>query len=390
MLNVPTNAEKAAVWKAYHERRPTRVPLRWNVNSRILLLNPDLNPEGIGYREYFHEAEVTLRVQARFQEYIATVLSQVSDASSELPKAWGFHVETQNVYDAAYFGATVEYQPGQVPGTHQFLTLDDVDAFLARDFSRPLENPWLRERLAFRERLVAAATGFEYLGRRGPVAPFQIGFDGPVTVATNLFGSDIFLLLALDPPKAQRLLFHIARACALRNRALGELAGGWQKGDWGWTADDSIQLISTETYVDVVLPVHEFWYRENSTTTPASRRRFIHLCGDATRHFPTLVERLGVVSFDTGFPVDHGRLRRELGPEIEISGGPHVGLLRDGSPEVCAARTREILQSGIMAGGRFILQEANNLPPCVPLRNLEAVYATCLEYGRYPAAPGPR
>jgi hypothetical protein len=45
---------------------------------------------------------------------------------------------------------------------------------------------------------------------------------------------------------------------------------------------------------------------------------------------------------------------------------------------------RRILESGIMEGGRFILQEGNNLPPCVPLENLEAVYATCQEFGRYP------
>ena len=37
----------------------------------------------------------------------------------------------------------------------------------------------------------------------------------------------------------------------------------------------------------------------------------------------------------------------------------------------------------IMEGGRFILQEANNLPPRCPLSNLAAVYETCLEDGRY-------
>jgi hypothetical protein len=36
-----------------------------------------------------------------------------------------------------------------------------------------------------------------------------------------------------------------------------------------------------------------------------------------------------------------------------------------------------------MTGGRFILQEANNLPPCVPIENLAAVYAVCQEDGRY-------
>ncbi len=46
-------------------------------------------------------------------------------------------------------------------------------------------------------------------------------------------------------------------------------------------------------------------------------------------------------------------------------------------------RTREILQSGIMKGGRFILREGNNLPPLVPEENLAAFYAAALEFGQY-------
>ena len=89
------------------------------------------------------------------------------------------------------------------------------------------------------------------------------------------------------------------------------------------------------------------------------------------------------MSFDTGFPIDYGRVRRELGPDVEISGGPHVALLRNGTPAECASRAKEILQSGIKEGGRFILQEGNNLPPCCPMANLQAVYEACLEFGGY-------
>ncbi len=101
-----------------------------------------------------------------------------------------------------------------------------------------------------------------------------------------------------------------------------------------------------------------------------------------------LRRKLGVDDFDTGFPVDHGKLRAELGPEVEVSGGPEVSLLRDGSPEQCYERARSILQSGVMTGGRFILQEGNNLPPRVPLANLKAVYEACLEFGSYSAEKG--
>ena len=383
MLTLPTEAEKRAVWQAYHDGRPTRVPLRWNVNSRIILLNPALNPEGWGYREYFTDPHLHLTVQARLQEYVATVINATCDNSGELPERWGFGVENQNIYDAAYFGAEVFFEPGQVPATHQFLSLDDVDDFLARDFSQPLDNPWIRERLAFHAKLVKEAESFAYLGRTGTVGAFGMGFDGPVTVATNLFGADLFVLMALDPEKAGQLFMTITRAALWRNRALAELAGGWQKAEAAWLADDSIQLISTAMYEELVLPVHEYWLSENSTTTPGNGRRFIHLCGDATRHFPLLHAKLGINSFDTGFPVDHGHLRAVLGPEVEISGGPEVSLLKDGTPAACHARAKAILQSGIKTGGRFILQEANNLPPRVPLANMTAVYEACLEFGGY-------
>jgi hypothetical protein len=36
-----------------------------------------------------------------------------------------------------------------------------------------------------------------------------------------------------------------------------------------------------------------------------------------------------------------------------------------------------------MEGGRFILKEANNLPPRCPEANLAAMYQAGLEFGRY-------
>jgi len=376
---VPSNAEKAEVWKRYHDRNPLRVPLRWNVNPRIIVLNPELNPEGYTYEQCFHDPHVALVIQSRSWEYLIGTLSRTCDTSDELPEAWNFCVDNQNIYDAAYFGAEVRYQPGQVPCTCQSLTLDDVDAFLKRDFSRPLDNPWIRNRLAFHGELVREAKTFTHRGRKGNVAPFRVGFDGPLTVAANLFGSDIFLLLGMDPPKAGKLLTFITEACIVRNRAIAGLTGTWKKDDRGWLADDSIQLISSEMYAEIVLPIHELWYSEMSSTLPSDGRRSIHLCGDATRHFKMIHEKLGVTSFDTGFPVNHGALRRELGPDVEISGGPRISILKDGTPAECAEHVRLILRSGVMAGGRFILQEGNNLPPCVPLENLRAVYEVCLQ-----------
>jgi uroporphyrinogen-III decarboxylase len=128
-----------------------------------------------------------------------------------------------------------------------------------------------------------------------------------------------------------------------------------------------------------VLPWHRKWYALWSQKGPHA----IHLCGDATRHFPTIHQELNVFSFDTGFPVDHGHLRAALGEDVEILGGPEVSLLLSGSAEQVYRRTRDILNSGVMRGGRFVLREGNNLPPRCPEENLSAMYRCCLEHGQH-------
>lgn len=132
-----------------------------------------------------------------------------------------------------------------------------------------------------------------------------------------------------------------------------------------------------------VLKWHVFWCDQTDESAGRPLARSCHLCGDATRHFRTIRDAVGVGSFDTGFPVDFGWLRRELGPEVMISGGPHVGLLRHGTPEACYREAERILASGVREGGKFILQEGNNLPPLCPMENLQAVYLACLEHGSF-------
>ena len=61
----------------------------------------------------------------------------------------------------------------------------------------------------------------------------------------------------------------------------------------------------------------------------------------------------------------------------------------NGTPEQVYQRTKSILQSGVMEGGRFLLREGNNLPPCCPASNLQAMYECCLEHGNY-SPPQPR
>ena len=111
-MTIPTDLQKKQLWDDYAKRRPARVPLRWSLNPRIILLDPALNPEGWSFAEYYRDPAVTLRVQARFQEYLATTLSRTCDFQSQLPENWSFRVDCQNIYDTAYFGAIPQFEPG--------------------------------------------------------------------------------------------------------------------------------------------------------------------------------------------------------------------------------------------------------------------------------------
>ena len=374
-----SNEEKHDVWEAYRAGQPIRVPVLLATNPRIILLDPALNPKGISFEEYCDDAETMLEIGLQHAHYRATVVHRYTDDPVGLPERWVVHVDRQNVYEAAYLGSPVVHRPGQVPDAVPWLTDDNKHAVFERDISAPLTKGFFRDSLDLCHRMQELAARRTFHGRPIEVANYApTGTDGPLTVAVSLRGQDMLLDLATDPEYADQLMAFITQAAINRVRALRdywdapELAAG--------LADDAIQLISTRTYQGQVLPHHQRFYQEAEIP---GQRRGIHLCGDATRHFGIIHRELGVTSFDTGFPVDFRALREELGPDVEILGGPEVATLLHGTPRQVYDRTCEILRSGIKEGGRFILREGNNLPPRTPPDNLAAMYAACLKEGWY-------
>ena len=374
------NEEKKRIWEAYHGGKPVRVPSTYAVNPRVVLLDPAWNPGGVPFEEYYHKGDVTVEFQLKFMHYTCDYLWKYTDNPVGPPEKFSFYVDNQNIYDAAYFGCPVNFRAGQVPDCTPILTGADKNRIFDFDLDHPLDNPFVKLCLSRQANLERAAAQASVPGVKLSVRPFAMGWDGPLTIATQLRGEEIFSDLIEDPDYAVRLMNFLQKAVAIRNRALARLAG---QGDpfgspGGWLADDSIQLIGLDMYKERVLPIHRQWYAQFG-----GGPHCIHLCGDATRHFPAIHEELNVCAFDTGFPVDHGALRKALGEDVEIQGGPEISLLLGGSPRQVYDRTRQILTSGVMAGGKFILHEANNLPPCCPEANLAAMYRCCLDHGNH-------
>jgi uroporphyrinogen-III decarboxylase len=182
-----------------------------------------------------------------------------------------------------------------------------------------------------------------------------------------------------DEDYYHRLMSFVTEAIINRILAWRAYLGFDPRPEWGGIADDAIQFISTRTYREKVLPYHRRIFNALYGEGPHS----MHLCGNVQRHFPTLIEELNVKSFDTGFPINFTTLRDEVGEDVEIQGGVPVGSLLNESPQVIYQKTQEILSSGIMRGGKFLMKEANDLAPCVPLANMEAMYAATRAFGLY-------
>lgn len=378
---LPSDAEKQAVVDAFEAGRPTRVPMILGNNVRVVLMSPDWNPEGITFQQYMEDPETHVKIALRHQLYQRQVLGKVSDIRCEPPEVWQAPLMVFNIYEAASLGAPVKYFDQQVPDTQVCLTDDNRESIFEVDIDNPLDLPFHKKYLAFEQQMQKIVKDMTFEGRPVQVPPWsQMGTDGPVTVAMNLRGPEFMMDLIEDPDYADRLMAFLIRAALRRRQAFARKVGSKGSAHMG-IADDSCAMLSEAMYRQQVLPHHRTWYEAE----PKAVRRGLHMCGDATHLFPTIHQQLNVTAFDTGFPVDFADLREKLGPEVRIQGGPEVALLVSGTPYRIYQRTRDILRSGVMAGGRFILREGNNLPPNVPLENLAAMYQANLEFGQYPS-----
>jgi hypothetical protein len=375
-----SDAQKSKVWADHHAGQPTRVPVTLSTNPRVVILNPDWNPGGIDFEQTMTDPLTHIRVSLQHELYRQRVIHRFCDHPTELPDVWLVDLMVYNIYEAAYFGAPIKYYPDQVPDTEPYLTEDNREAVFEVDIDRPMDNPFVRHWLDFWSQMEHICRDMTFEGRPVKLNPWaQCGTDGPVTVAMNLRGADFMIDLIADTDYSDRLMRFIVDGGIKRRQWFMEYWHG-RLGDPGNSmADDSVALLGLDTYVERVLPMHRRWYEAIDN----GQARRIHLCGDATRLFPVIQEQLNVRCFDTGFPVDHGQLRRQLGPDTTIQGGPEVALLLNGTADQVYRRAQEILQSGVMEGGRFILREGNNLPPNVPEDNLAAMYQACLDHGRY-------
>lgn len=376
------NEEVRSVWDAYHRKEPFRAPMILGINPRYTMFGHEANPRGITFEQYFNDPEIMLTRQLEHQSWIRRHVPQDTEMGPP-DKGWDVYVDLQNVYEAAWLGCEIRYFDGQVPDSHPVLKDDEQKwKIFDSDVPDPFTGGFMRQNWTFYAYFMKKQKeGFTWEGRPiGAVTPAAMGTDGPVTVACNLRGmAEFYTDMVSDPEYARMLMDFITEACIMRIKAYRRRLGIPLKTQHYGFADDAIQSISTGMYREQVLPFHRRLIDELSVGGPHG----IHLCGDASHHFRTLRDELDIRSFDTGFPIDFNWVREQVGPDVEIKGGPSVVFLQNATPSSVHDEVKRILNSGITTGKRFILREGNNLPPGIPLENIQAMYETVRTFGRY-------
>jgi hypothetical protein len=373
------NDEIRRVWDAYRAGRPVRVPVTFSLNTRMLLVNPALNPKGITPRRFFEDPAAMWEMELAFHRWMRFEVPQ--DAEMGLPEAWPMAVNFFNSYEAGWFGCELFYPEGDIADTIPMFR-ERKERLYDTPLPDPLKGNLMGRALLFHEYMKERAKRETFEGRPVVRGWLPTGTDGPLTAACNLRGAtEVCEDLVEDPKYFHDLMAWVTDGIRRRMRAWKELAGEAKPGPgdvWGF-ADDSIALLSVAAYREHVLPYH----RKIAGEFRGEGRAYIHLCGDAQRHFATIVAELGAGAFEVGFPTDMARARRELGPSIELIGNIHPRLLRDGPPATLVAAVRDLCGSGVMEGGRFILREGNNVAPGTPVEHFAAMYEAGKAFGRY-------
>lgn len=372
------NEEVEEAWESYRSGRPTRTPIFIGLNTRYFMLNPEANSKGAEFHTYAENPDLMYDTLLSFQRW--SRFNVLQDAELGLPEQWQIQVDFQNYYEAAWFGCPLVCYGDQVPDTRP--AFSDCPERIMEDGLPDSFGGIMGRGLEYHEYFQERAAREDFLGRPVSILPpwLGIGSDGPMTVACNLFGPEfVCITMATDESRFHVLMDFITSATIHRMMAWRRLTGVPIPQDDFIISDDSIALISAKMYREYILPYHKRIYARFGT----ANGRGIHLCGDATRHFPTLRDALAMEMFDTGFPVDFERLRGEVGMNVRIQGGPHVELLLSRSPSGVYEETRRIMQSRIVDGGLFVLREGNNLAPGTPLENTEAMYRAGREFGKF-------
>ena len=237
--------------------------------------------------------------------------------------------------------------------------------------------PWITEA----EVDYSAVDGLRKLLPEGMLAVSNIGplYSG----VWRLMGLESFsCALNEDPDLISAIYEKVGELCVkiLETNAQKEWVGALSFGDD--IAYDKTLLTSPAVFRHYALP----YYRKIGAIGRRYGKPLIyHSDGNVLPVLDDLIDKAGISALHPIEPkaMDIRQLKRDYGGRVALMGNVDVDLLSRGTPDMVAARTRDLLHD-IAPGGGYLLGSSNSIPYYVPLENYRAMLDTLERFGSYP------
>ena len=206
----------------------------------------------------------------------------------------------------------------------------------------------------------------------------------PTTLSSAIVGRENFLRWLIRYPEAvhalqRRVSNFIIRSARITIRKYGAENCGIECA----TPMESNQLVSERMFAEFAKP----YIREilGFYVSKGVRSATVHLCGNHTAnlvHWSDIPLPPRTVFF-IGHEMDLEKTGQIIGQDHILAGNINTGILQTGDFRQVFEETRRCLSIGKHHPGGFILMPACELPPDMPLRNVEAIAEALYEYGYY-------
>lgn len=198
---------------------------------------------------------------------------------------------------------------------------------------------------------------------------------GPFTLAGQFLGVEKLMIgLYKDKPGIHALMDFASEVCyqylapaMASGAAIVSIAEPTASGN----------LISLRHFEEFVAPyltkVNDRFKQRNAITT-------LHICGNITDRL-TVIPHLGVDVLSVDYKVSLSYAKKVLDNKVTLAGNVNPMILKDGTTaDVVAAAEQCIMDAG--QEGKFILMPGCDIPPSVPLENVQAFIGTALYLGK--------
>jgi len=355
-------------------KEPDRVPVIPALAHRYLI--PKVKTK---FRDYYSDPETMLHTQILAQKWL---MENVRTDAHSITGPWvGAWTDFQNSFEAGSLGCEIIFPENDIPwvGPGWVRTETDLKQLEKMDFIHTGINA---RQIEYRKAMIAQAEKYPVRFKGGPVfypgaeASLTHTSDGPFGVAGDLMGqTEIFLAVAERPDFVKELLRIVTdKLITYLDFCWMEEKLPWPR-DFAWTDDLAVSL-STETYVEVVLPF------EKRLRFHFDGRLSLHMCGKSDHLLEIFRDDLKIHEFQGfGYEVDLGLIASVMAGKVVLLGNVNPMLIHSGTPAQVREATRRVIE--VLAPLRgLIIQDGNNIPPGSPLLNINAMMEAAEIYGR--------